>query len=131
MNTIYEILEKANNYKQPVRRVKYLKDNNSLVLRTILHGNFSKNVNFKMPQGAPPYTPNEDAVHDDKEYERLRQLFNFKEHQWAREKRFSELLGAIPAKDAEIIVAMKDGKITELFPNITEEIFNKIWPNLK
>ena len=130
MNTIYEILEKANNYKQEQRRINYLKDNNDKIVRTILYGNFSSNLNLKMPAGSPPYTPNENAVHEEKEYNRISGMLNFNEHQWAREKRFIQLLEAVPSKDAEILVAMKDKTLTKIFPNITIDIVKEVWPSL-
>ncbi len=131
MNTIYEILEKANNYKQSVRRIKYLKDNNNKVLRSILHANFSESISLKMPAGSPPYEPNEEVEHDEALYANMGRFMPSAQHQWAREKLFVDFLQSIPAKDAELVIAMKDKKITELFPKITKEVFQEVWPNLK
>ncbi len=51
-------------------------------------------------------------------------------HQWAREGEFIKILQNVNKKDAEVIVAMKDKTLTDIFPNITKEIVEKAWPKL-
>ena len=126
----YEVLEKVNNFKQHKRKIKYLEDNYSSSLRTILQGNFTKNINFRMPEGAPPYEPNEDAEHTEEAYKALRGIMSMGNHQWAREQALINLLQSIPPNDAELFVAMKDKKVNEIFPNITEDLVKEVWPEL-
>ena len=49
---------------------------------------------------------------------------------WTREKYFASILERIDAKDAEIVVAMKDKKLTELFPTVTKDLIKEAIPGL-
>ena len=130
--TIYGVLEKANELKQPKRRIQFLKDNESFGLITIFQGNFKKEIDFHMTEGAPPFKENNDTPKLENK------LFNFgpcfqqgsNVHQWAREGEFIKILQNVNKKDAEVIVAMKDKTLTDIFPNITKEIVEKAWPKL-
>ena len=128
MKSIHEELERINNFKQHKRRVTALKEHNETIsIRTLLYGNFNTRIDLRMPEGAPPYEPNEEGVHDEKKYN-MSPMVNFQTHQWKREKYFIDLLQSVPPKDAEVIVAHKDKKITEMFPNITKELIDEVWP---
>ena len=128
--SLYEILEKVNNFKQHKRKVEFLKNSYGESIRTILMGNFNESINFKMPEGAPPYEPNEEAEHTEEAYDRIPHIMNYNAHQWAREKILIELLQNVPPNDAKLVVAMKDKKLESIFPNITKEFVNEVWPEL-
>ena len=91
---------------------------------------FLKSINFRMPEGAPPYEPNEDAEHTDQAYKAIKGIMSMGNHQWAREKALINLLQSIPPNDAELFVAMKDKKVNEMFPNVTEDLVKEVWPEL-
>lgn len=130
VTTLYSILKKANDFKQEKRRLDYLKSNERFELITVLQGNFNKKINFKFPEGAPPYKPKEDPVELDKKHFNFAPCVNFQSHQWERESKFINILQSVDAKDAEIIIAMKDKKLSEMFPKITYETVKQLWPQL-
>ena len=55
---------------------------------------------------------------------------NFKLHHWKREKIFIDMLQSVPHKDAPLLIAMKDKKLTEIFPTINKELVQEVWPEL-
>ena len=130
IKSVYETLEKIDKLKQHKRKIDQLKEAYSLPLRTILQGSFNQKINMKMPEGEPPYTPNEEAELSDKPYQNLKNIMNFKLHQWKREKIFIDMLQSVPHKDAPLLIAMKDKKLTEIFPTINKELVQEVWPEL-
>ena len=130
IKSVYETLEKIDNLKQHKRKIDQLKEAYSLPLRTILQGSFNQKINMKMPEGAPPYMPNQEAELSDKPYGKLKRVMNFSLHQWERERAFINMLQSVPPQDATLLVAMKDKKLTEIFPTINKELVQEVWPEL-
>ena len=51
MKSVYEELEKTNNFKQHKRRVNALKEHDTTIsIRTLLYGNFNTKINLQMPE---------------------------------------------------------------------------------
>lgn len=130
IKSVYETLEKIDKLKQHKRKIDQLKEAYSLPLRTILQGSFNQKINMKMPDGTPPYTPNKEAELSDKPYGKLKRVMNFSLHQWERERAFINMLQSVPPQDATLLIAMKDKKLTEIFPTINKELVQEVWPEL-
>ena len=58
---ISELLEEVAKIKKAVDKKKYLIKNESRQLKTFLKGSFDKSLEFNLPKGAPPYTPNKES----------------------------------------------------------------------
>jgi len=58
---ISELLEEVAKIKKAVDKKKYLIENESRQLKTFLKGSFDKSLEFNLPKGAPPYTPNKES----------------------------------------------------------------------
>ena len=56
---VAEFLEKVSKLKKTQEKVDAIKANDSFVLRTILQGVFDPKVKFLLPEGEPPYKPND------------------------------------------------------------------------
>ena len=56
---------------------------------------------------------------------------NRKQHQWKRERDYTKFLESISPKDAEIMIAMKDKKLTDVFPTFTRELCKEVYPEMK
>jgi len=125
---MFEKVDKLKQHKRKVDLVKEYKSN--FAFRTILQGNFDDNVRLPFPPGPPPYKAKEDPVELDVKAFHFQPCFDRDEHMWSREKYFASILERIDAKDAEIVVAMKDKKLTDLFPTVTRDLIKEAIPGL-
>ena len=57
-----EIATKVNNAKDKPRKLKVLKDHDSVALRQVLKGAFDPNIEWLLPQGDVPYEANDAPV---------------------------------------------------------------------
>jgi hypothetical protein len=98
VTSLYELLEKIGKKRKTQEKIDALRENDSVPLRIILQGVFDPNVVWLLPEGVPPYTPNElvDQEHVlKKEAEKLRYFvkgFHDNLPQAKREMMFVELL---------------------------------------
>ena len=121
-------------------RVAYLRENASFSVKTILQCNFNVNIVLDLPEGAPPYK--EDKMPPDLTPGRIDKAINVlgklvKREQNSstlqrvrKESLFINLLESISHKDAEIIIAIKDKKLTSLYPAIDEILMRAACPEL-
>ena len=130
---IYDKLKKIDDLKQHKRKVDQLREAGDFIIKSIIQASYTKHINFKMPEGAPPFERNEKDVEFDAKYfnQRIQGIMNFKKHQWAREKEFTDLCSYINEKDADIMIAMKDKKLTDIFPTFTRELCKEVYPEMK
>jgi hypothetical protein len=130
MSTLYEKLKKIDDLKQHKRKIDQLREVEDFTIRTIFLAAYGKHINLKMPKGAPPYTKNENGklLPHEKFHKVCTKLTNFKQHQWAREKVFIDLLEYVHEDDAPIFIAMKDKTITEIFPSLTRDVMAEAYP---
>lgn len=130
---VAEFLEKVGKLKRTQEKVDAIKANDSMVLRIVLQAGYDPSVKWELPEGTPPYKPN-DLVDQEhvliKDCEKLRyfirgfynNLPNLK-----REAMFVELLERLAPKDAEMLCLFKDKKpmkgitlqhVTEALPGL-------------
>jgi hypothetical protein len=112
-----EFLLKVSKLKRTQEKIDALKANDSLPLRIILQGAFDPSVEWMLPEGEPPYKPN-DLVDQQhvliKDIEKLRYFvrgFYDNLPQTKRETMFVELLERVDKEDAKLLVAIKDKKL--------------------
>jgi hypothetical protein len=101
------------------------------VLKQVFQLAYDPNIKWLLPEGAPPYNPtkfdNEGAI-----YSELRRMYLFHEGgnpnltTVKREKLFIDLLEYVDPRDAELLIALKDGKIP--YKNINQRMANKLFP---
>lgn len=114
---LYEFLLKVSKLKKTQEKIDALKANDSLPLRIILQGAFDPKVEWLLPEGVPPYKPN-DLVDQEhvliKDIEKLRYYikgFYDNLNQTKRETMFVELLERVAPDDAKLLCAIKDKKM--------------------
>jgi hypothetical protein len=110
---IAEFLEKVSKLKTNKEKVEALKANDTYVLRVILQSVFDPGVKWLVPQGQPPYTPNQLMDQEGILINDIRKIQYFVEgfHNIPDKKRqmmFIELLERVAPADAELLIAMKD-----------------------
>ena len=132
----HEVLEKIQKAKSEPTRLKALQANDSFALKTILQVNFREDLIFQLPEGPPPYTPDEGVAGEQLSpiNKAIRQLQHCvstsKVPQWKKEQLFIRLLETVHAEDAKVLIAMKDKKLTEVYPNLTKKLVQKAYPTL-
>lgn len=111
-----EFLEKVGRLKKTQEKIDAIAANDSLPLRIILQAAYDPNVKWLLPEGTPPYKPN-DLVDQEhvliKECEKLTyyiQGFHDNLPSMKRETMFVQLLENIAPKDAELLCLIKDKK---------------------
>ena len=130
MSTLYEKLKKIDDLKQHKRKIDQLREVEDFTIRSIFMAAYGKHIDFKMPTGAPPYKPNEEGeLPSHQEFnDIIKKIMNFNDKQYMREKYFIDLLNKIHEDDVQIFVAMKDKKITDVFPSFTREVMAEAIP---
>lgn len=114
---VAEFLEKVGKLRHTQAKVDALKANDSFVLRTILQGAFDPNVEWLLPPGKPPYTPNVLVDQEHVLINEARKIQYFVKGfydtlpQSKREQMFIELLERLAPKDAELLCSVKEKKL--------------------
>lgn len=131
---IFEILEEAAKLKSVDERAAYLQQHNCEALRKVLEGTFNPNVNWLLPEGAPPFKKNDIVGSEPMLHNYARKLYLFVEggqpnlKPAKREFLFIEMLESLHPKDAEIIIGMKDKKMP--IKGITKSVVKKAFPQM-
>jgi hypothetical protein len=111
---IAEILNKISRMKTTQEKIDALRQNDCLGLRIMLQAAYDENVRFALPEGVPPYKPNQlvDQEHIfKKEADKVRYFVegfypNLKQNK--REIMFIEFLERLAPEDAEMLCSVKD-----------------------
>ena len=130
-----EILKKASEIEKKADKIEWIRRNDSPALRALLKYAFDPKVKFLLPEGAPPYKPNELPDLQSVLYSELRKLYLFIEggndnlKPTRREYLFIQLLENLDKDDAELIAAVKDKKVP--YKGITKKFVDEIskWTN--
>jgi hypothetical protein len=139
----HEVFEKLEDLNKIADRVDLLKENGSFAVKTILKGAFDPNIIFDLPDGAPVYKPDAGpAGHQlsplGKNIRRIAKCLvdqpnanaNAKYSKLKKEVIFLGLLEIAHAKDAKILIAMKDKKLNKLYSSLRPSLIRKAFPGL-
>jgi hypothetical protein len=131
---VAEFLEKVSKLKKKEERIDALKANDSFVIRTILQGAFDPRVKWALPEGEPPYKPNDLVDQENVLIHDARKLIHFIEggtpglKQLKREAIFIEMLESVAPADAKLLCSIKEKKLP--WKGITPEIVKEAFPGL-
>ena len=132
----HEIAAKVNNAKDKPRKLKVLKDHDSVALRQVLKGAFSPSVEWLLPKGNVPYTPNPAPLGTDHSIlsQEAKRLYLFTKggddtlSATKRETLFIQMLEGLHADEAKFLCAVKDKKVNNEYKgftaNLVKEAFN-------
>ena len=131
-----EILQKVHNAKTKAQKINILRENDSPALRSICKWSFDPAIESMLPEGAPPYVPNEapEGTEHSKLSTEHTKLYHYIKggndslQNTRREMMFVQLLESIHPDDALIVLNMvaKKAPVKGLTKKIVEEAF----PNL-
>jgi hypothetical protein len=133
---VWEIFEEFQKTKARKDKVSVLKKNSHACLKDVLRGFFDDRVQWNLPDGEPPYTPNRpESVPSTL----LKQHLNFKYlvqgiktsddlPPFKREKVFIDMLETVHPEDAKVLVSMINKKSP--VKGLTKKIVQEAYPNL-
>ena len=131
-----EIATKVNNAKDKPRKLKVLRDHDSISLRQVLRGAFDPKIEWALPKGDVPYTVNDAPIGTDHTIlsQEAKRLYLFIKggddtvKQNKRELLFVQLLEGLSAEEAEFLVAVVNKKVNNKYKgftaNLVKEAFN-------
>ena len=127
---------KVNNAKDKPRKLKVLRDHDSIALRQVLRGAFDPKIEWALPKGEVPYTVNDAPIGTDHTIlsQEAKRLYLFIKggddtvKQNKRELLFVQLLEGLSAEEAEFLVAVVNKKVNNKYKgftaNLVKEAFN-------
>jgi len=74
---VAEILEKTSGMTSRSDRIRMLQENNSVALQTVLRGAFDPAIKWLLPEGDPPYKPNDLVDQEHIFYHECRKMYLF------------------------------------------------------
>ena len=131
---IHEVIVEAGKKRSKAEKVECLKHNESWALKDILRGTYDDAVQWLVPEGAPPYTPNKE---ESTPSNLIRQNTQFKYLVDSRDARnvlkakreniYIRLLESIHPLDAEIVINMVSKKSIK---GISKSVVQEAYPGL-
>ena len=130
-----EILDKVAKAKTKKQKVELLRQHNTDALRMVLKSSFDPRIEWDLPEGDVPYTPNEapEGTEHNMLVHEARTLYHYikggnpKLTQNRRENMFIQLLEGLHQSEAEIVISAKDkglhSKYKGLSANVVREAF--------
>ena len=132
--SVSEILKKASEIPNQGARVDWLRRHDSQALRYVIAGALDPKIKWLLPEGEPPYRPNDLVDQQHRLYTESRKFYLFIEggnpnlKSLRREALFIELLESLDPADAKLLLAIKDKRMP--YPGITTEVANLAFPGL-
>lgn len=135
--SLSEIMKKAASQKKVADRAGILAHNDSPTMRKVLKYTFSDKITFdQLPEGAPPYKPNDLVDQENVLFAETRRLYLFTDggnpdlKQMRKEQLFVEILENVDSEDAKLLIGMKDKKLPDEYKGITKAVVQKAFPGL-
>ena len=132
---VHDILTQVSSKKAKKDKIQLLQQMNSLHLRNILRGAFDDSIQWDLPEGKPPVQVNDqNPRHLRRISDQLRYFVlngpGQKMIAAKKQKMFINFLEQIHSKDIEVICAMKDKTLQEMFPGLTKGLVSEAFPGL-
>ena len=125
-----EIATKVNNAKDKPRKLKVLRDHDSVALRQVLKAAFDPKIEWAIPEGDVPYTVNDAPIGTDHTVlsQEAKRLYLFVKggdnsiKQSQKELLFIQLLEGLSAEEAEFLVAVVNKKVNNKYKGFTANL---------
>jgi hypothetical protein len=134
-HNVVETLEMVDKAKTRDEKREILKSRDNYATRALLQLNFHPDVSWHIPRGSPPYTPSQDAdstegsIHF--EVKKLNYFVKGGGHDLSmlkRESMFVQLLERVAAKDAKLLISVKDQNLS--YKGLSYKLVRDVWPDL-
>ena len=125
-----EIATKINNAKDKPRKLKVLKDNDSVALRQVLKGAFDPKIEWLLPSGEVPYKVNEAPIGTEHTLlsQEAKRLYLFTKggdntlSSTKRETLFIQMLEGLTGEEAKFLVAVVNKKVNNEYKGFTANL---------
>ena len=132
---ILETFEMVSKAKTREEKRQILKDRENFATQALLQLNYHPNVKWFLPAGAPPYTPGQvaDTTPNSLHFEvkKLDYYIDPSPHKIPmirRESMFVQLLERLDPKDAKLLLAVKDKKLS--YKGLSYKLVKDTWPDI-
>ena len=133
-----EILELVDEQKTDEKKIAILKEYECDILKSLFIWNFDDSIISLLPEGKVPYKPNENPLGTDHSSLRREQrsLYNFVKggndalSTIRRETIFIQMLEGLHPKEADIIVAVKDKALEDMY-DVPFEVVEEAYPDIE
>ena len=133
-----EILELVSEQKTDAKKVAILREYECDILNSLFIWNFAESIISLLPEGKVPYKPNESPLGTDHSSLRREQrsLYNFvkggndKLSTIRRETIFIQMLEGLHPKEADIIIAVKDRDLEDMY-DVSFEVVEEAYPDVE
>ena len=132
---VFEIFEKFELEKSRKKRIEILKQHGIPAVRDILRGMFDDTLEFTLPKGKPPYTPNIPESIPSTLLKKHKEFGYFvkggpgdSQPAWKRENLFIGILESVHPDDALWVLAMVNKKSP--IKGLTKKLVQEVFPNL-
>ena len=125
-----EVLQKVHNAKTKAQKINILKENDSPALRSICKWSFDPAIESALPEGAPPYVPNEapEGTEHTKLSTEHTKLYHYIKggndslQTTRREMMFVQLLEGLHQNEAELLINTKDKKLHQVYKGFSSAV---------
>ena len=130
---IVETLEMVGKAKTREEKRKILKDRENFATQALLQLNYHPNVKWILPKGSPPYVKNENTADASLHFEvkKLNYYTDPSPHELPmlrRESMFVQLLERLDPADAELLLAVKDQKLS--YRGLSYKLVKDTWQDI-
>jgi len=133
---VFEMIEEFGESKNKSSRLEILnKYSDVQAFKDVLRGTFDDSLEFLLPEGKPPFTPNEERSIPSTLLRNHKMFGYFVKGgpgtdlpSFRREKKFIELLESIHPKDADLVISMVAKKSPIKF--LTKKLVQEAFPDL-
>tara|TARA_B100000575_G_C22789509_1_gene467054 strand:+ start:117 stop:581 length:465 start_codon:yes stop_codon:yes gene_type:complete len=128
--SFHEILTKVNNAKDKPKKIEVLRKYDTNELRMFLKGAFDEKLEWLLPEGKPPYTPNEAPVGTEHTWlkQEVKRMFHFLKggnpqlSQMKRDNMFIQMLEGLSKEEAELLIWAKDNELNKHYKGLTANL---------
>ena len=128
--SFHEILTKVNNAKDKPKKIEVLRKYDTNELRMFLKGAFSEKLEWLLPEGKPPYTPNEAPVGTEHTWlkQEVKRMFHFLKggnpqlSQMKRDNMFIQMLEGLSEEEAKLLIWAKDNELNKHYKGLTANL---------
>ena len=136
VSEIFQTVEKAKTVEE--KKQILLNNGNNHAMMFMLCLSYDPNINWMLPEGAPPYKKEVDRPIGYQQTTIQNELRRF--YIWGnpdtnlpkakKEALFIEMLEGLHFSESEIVLAAKDKKLDSLYKSVTEDLVRLAFPNL-
>ena len=131
--SFHEILTKVNNAKDKPKKLEVLQKYDTNELRMFLKGAFDDKLEWLLPEGSPPYTPNEAPVGTEHTWlkQEVKRMFHFLKggnpqlSQMKRDNMFIQMLEGLSKEEAELLIWAKDNELNKHYKGLTANLIKE------